>query len=195
LGGCWLLSLLAPSLLLAIHGAPTTVSDRVANAIEFTPILRLPEFIMGMLLGRIWTLGFRLKPSWCRFATAVSLLSVLAVMSQDTASIRPLIAGGLLAPLFALLIVSLAEGYGSFAQLLSWKPIVLLGEASYGIYILQVPVAYAIGLKPPISSLPLLLAYLSVLFVSALASWRFVEGPMRSWIKNRLDCKATSAIR
>jgi hypothetical protein len=31
-------------------------------AVEFTPLLRLPEFLIGMLLGRAYVGGFRLTP-------------------------------------------------------------------------------------------------------------------------------------
>jgi peptidoglycan/LPS O-acetylase OafA/YrhL len=63
---------------------------------------------------------------------------------------RPLLANGLLVPLFAILIYSLAEGGGLLARLLSLPTLVLLGEANYGIYILQIPVSYLLRQPPSI---------------------------------------------
>lgn len=56
-----------------------------------------------------------------------------------------LLHNGVLDPLFAVLIYRLAAGAGPIARVLSWRPLVVLGEASYSIYILQSPVC--IGMK------------------------------------------------
>ena len=99
---------------------------------------------------------------------------------------RPVLANGLLAPLFALLIYSLAEGKGWLARCLSLPFLVLLGEASYGIYILQIPVSYVLRVPPPHHSFATFGLYLIALIGVALLSWRFVEsplrGPVRTWL-------------
>src|SRR5436853_4220175 len=50
-----------------------------------------------------------------------------------------LLHNGLVDPLFALLIYSLASGEGPLAALLSLPAMVVLGEASYALYIVHIP--------------------------------------------------------
>ena len=51
----------------------------------------------------------------------------------------PILHNGLLVPAFVLLILTLASGRGPLAALLATRPLVALGEASYSLYILHVP--------------------------------------------------------
>jgi peptidoglycan/LPS O-acetylase OafA/YrhL len=48
---------------------------------------------------------------------------------------------GLLLPLHSLIILGLSLGGGTLARLLSIRPLVFLGNASYALYILHIPVA------------------------------------------------------
>ena len=183
----WLLSLIAPVALILTNGVAAGPGDRLEMAVEFTPLLRLPEFAAGLLLGRIYVQGFRLSFSSARIATYLSAVAILGILAVASPSIpRPLLAGGLLVPLFALLILALAEGQTLMAKALAWAPLILLGEASYGIYILQIPVSYVLRSPPPLQSLVSLSFYSVVLIVTALLSWRFVEAPLRVQIRRRL---------
>jgi peptidoglycan/LPS O-acetylase OafA/YrhL len=153
-------------------------------AIEFTPLLRLPEFLIGLLLGRAYVLGFRFRPTVARWISYLSVAAVLACLAYSEALPRPLLANGVLAPLFALIIFSFAEGEGWLARFLSIRPLVLLGEASYGIYILQIPVSYVLRLPPPHRSWVMLSMFLFALIATSLLSWRFVEIPLRGRIRD-----------
>ncbi len=53
----------------------------------------------------------------------------------------PMMHNGLLTPVFACVILGFALGGGKLAELLSFRFLVLLGQASYGLYILQWPVS------------------------------------------------------
>jgi peptidoglycan/LPS O-acetylase OafA/YrhL len=112
LGMCalWIISLIAPLSLCLVHGTLTSTGDRLQMAVEFTPLLRLPEFLIGMLLGRAYVGGFRLTPGMTKLLSCCSLLVVLICLAYCLAISRPLLANGLLMPLFAILIYSLAEG-------------------------------------------------------------------------------------
>ncbi len=187
MGSLWLLSLLPPALLVLSHGAAGSPGNRLEMAVEFTPLLRLPEFIIGILLGRIYVQGFRLSAVSARIATYFSIAAILMILAFVSPAIpRPLLASGLLSPLFALLILAMAEGETLLAKGLAWSPLVLLGEASYGIYILQIPVSYILRSPPPAKSMAYLSFYLLVLIAAALLSWRFVEAPMRLQIRRWL---------
>lgn len=104
----------------------------------FTPILRLPEFLLGMAVAIIWknrqtTTFDRIAP----YSGPFSLITLVALMCSPAA--EEFFYNGAMAPLAMLLICSLACDRGLLAALLSWRPIVLLGGASYSLYILHFP--------------------------------------------------------
>jgi peptidoglycan/LPS O-acetylase OafA/YrhL len=184
----WLLALCAPFILWITKGVsgPPALGDNLQMAIEFTPILRLPEFMIGILLGRSFLLGdfSRLNGSWLASVSSVVLFSVLAFCPSIP---HPLVANGLLAPLFALLLIGLAKGRGPIAWFFSLPLIVVLGEASYSIYILQLPLALLIKAPPPYYSVRQLCIYCIALLLCSVLSWHFVETPLRGYIRRRLS--------
>jgi peptidoglycan/LPS O-acetylase OafA/YrhL len=153
--------------------------------IEFAPVFRLPEFMLGILLGRAYTLGqfSRFNGNWLASIAAFSIFGILAFCPSIP---HPLFANGLLAPLFALLILGLAQGRGPIAWFLSLPFMVVLGEASYGIYIFQLPLAMLIKKPPPYHSVQMLCLYCVLLVLCSVLSWRFVESPLRKNIRRWL---------
>ncbi len=184
--GLWAVSMAVPLALWLTRGAGSGTGDRLHMFVEFTPLLRLPEFLIGVLLGRLYVLGFRFRPMVCAMLSYISLPVIVGCLACGSVVPRPLLANGLLAPCFAVLIYSLAEGKGLLARLLAIPTLVLLGEASYGIYILQIPVSYVLRIPPPLNSLAVLAVYVAVLIGVALLSWRFVETPLRQRIRSWL---------
>lgn len=186
-GALWIAALIAPVCLYLAKGttgAPE-LSDHLQMAVEFTPLLRLPEFAIGILLGRAYRLGF----SFGRLSAPLSYLSataILVTLALCPSIPHPLLANGLLVPLFACLLFSLAHAKGLLARFLSQPLIVMLGEASYGIYILQIPIAYVLRLPPPHTSLKTFGIYLFALLCASVLSWRFVESPLRIRIREWL---------
>jgi peptidoglycan/LPS O-acetylase OafA/YrhL len=186
--GLWIISLVPATIFTLLKGpvGPPQLGDHLQMAIEFTPLLRLPEFAIGILAGRAYTSG-RLNRFGGKFLSSLTALAILAVVAFCPMIPAPLLAGGLLTPLFAFLIVTLASGKGYLDRLLSLSFIVLLGEASYGIYIFQVPIASVLRVPPPLHSVSTLCFYCVALLVASVLSFRFVESPLRIWIKNRLS--------
>ena len=187
-GLLWILALLAPFLLWIIKGTTGQPSrtDHLQMAVEFTPLLRLPEFAMGILLGRAYVLG-RFQRLNGNLLTTVAFVAILTILAFCPNLPHPLLANGLLAPLFALLIVGLALGGGPLAWFLARPFTVTLGEASYGIYILQIPLALLIKRPPPYYSVKMLCLYCALLVLCSLLSWRFVESPLRKKIRRWLS--------
>lgn len=185
--GLWALSLCAPTVLYLLKGptGPPQLGDHLQMAVEFTPLLRLPEFAIGILLGRAYTSGHFVRLRWRPLPLLAAGL-ILAVMAFCPSLPHAFLAGGLLTPLFAVLIVTLAHGEGMLAALLSWPLLVLLGEASYGIYILQIPISYVLRRPPPMASVRLLTFYCITLIVVSVLSFKFVESPLRVAIKGWL---------
>jgi peptidoglycan/LPS O-acetylase OafA/YrhL len=96
------------------------------------PIFRVPEFTVGMALG----LAFLRGPAWrhsgivsiCALLGAIILLS-LPLGAWTSVVVIP----------FAVLLLSLAHQSGPIARILSGRMLVLLGSASYAVYLLQLP--------------------------------------------------------
>lgn len=155
----------------------------------FSPIARLPEFLIGICVG-YWLKHRRHSPSssaatWLEIGAIAALICAWLALGTRTDS-KIWLDSGLLAPLFALLLIALAFGSGLFARLLSLQAFQVLGEASYAIYILQEPVLIWTAKLPILSTLPqvaFVSAYVAILIVSSIACQRFFAEPARRWLR------------
>jgi len=96
------------------------------------PIYRLPEFLLGMGLGnRFLRLGAVSQ------STVVTYLAAAAVIMLLSAPIGPWVS--LVVVPFAALLLELADSRNHLAGLLSTPLMILLGGASYALYLLQAP--------------------------------------------------------
>ncbi len=105
------------------------------NILSFNPLARLPEFLVGVFAGRLF-LSARNKRS---LATPLVLLGILVVVAQVLVADRiprPLISAGFLSPAFAAIIYGLALR-PRWATFLETRVLVLLGDASYSLYLLH----------------------------------------------------------
>lgn len=114
-------------------------------AVAYLPLFKLPEFLMGVCLARLFTLSRPTTPAGGPRSfmpgrlTAGALLAIVVALCAGPLAPRLLAAANPFDALFALLIYSLAWNQGRVAAFLSLPLMVLLGEASYALYILQVP--------------------------------------------------------
>jgi peptidoglycan/LPS O-acetylase OafA/YrhL len=102
------------------------------------PVLRLPEFIYGVCLGVLYKRGCLPRGVDVSVISTVLIGIILSVLvSSKSLWVAPFVA-----ILFGLLIYTVASDFrgGWLSQCLSHKAMVLLGGASYSIYILQTPV-------------------------------------------------------
>ena len=101
-----------------------------------SPVTHLPEFILGVGAG-LWFLrhGSLLTPNWRNALIASSLAGVVTFSLW-----RPVTPSHLfITPFFCVLIVALAVRPKRAGSVLGWRPIVLLGEASFSLYMIHVP--------------------------------------------------------
>ncbi len=137
----WLVSLsfslayvfLHPDGLEKVNSTETTLFWK--NVLSFHPLVRLPEFLIGVLAGRLFLVGRRES----RLAPALVLggLFGIAIVTALADKIpNPVISTGLLSPAFAAIIYGLAlrPRWSSFLEA-RW--LVLLGDASYSLYLLH----------------------------------------------------------
>ena len=143
----------------------------------------------GMVGGLLYRRGYlRLpNPKWGgpAFLLASGLMLALAYFKNP---ITAHAGGGVLAPLYLIIIVFLAQDNGPIAKALSWKPLEFLGEMSYAVYLLQAPVYIALE---PIAQRSgarglfdgWLHIYLIVLLLLSAAIYQWFERPMRNLLR------------
>lgn len=141
--GAWTLSLAAPLLWLALR-PDGAVADYTWNeprwllALKFHPVARAGEFLAGVALGLLHARGDLSLGRAAAASGPAALAAVLGILGWAGAP-YPLLHNGLLVPLFAVVILSVASGRGPMARLLGWGPARTLGDASFAVYVLQEP--------------------------------------------------------
>ena len=185
----WIVSILLA--VIVVGDLPRPVGDWPNSAITFAhyvplPVLRLPEFIVGMALGLIF---LRVPArSHSGLVSIGALLAAIVVLCLPWGAL-PSIA---VIP-FAILIMSLAYQSGPVARLLSNRMIILLGSASYAVYLLQLPTRiYSRLLFAQILHAPHNLdAFLSpcILLVLSVLVFLFWEEPARKFLRKSLGLR------
>ncbi len=155
------------------------------TVVKFNPLIRLPDFLLGMAAGTCvlrWPSQLRRGPV---VAGAAFLLVVIVFGAQLP---YPLLHSGLAAPAFALIIIGIAA-QPAWNVWLGHPWLLLLGEASYSLYLLHaIPLviltsAMHLGEGPHV--LVVVASYLvAMLLVSALV-YRGIEYPLRRILRPR----------
>lgn len=139
------------------------------------PLTRLPELIVGIGLGRAFLRGqARLGDGGATALALVALGLIAAVVAVQSQLPRYFVHAVLLVP-FALLLWAVAHG-GVLGRVLGCAPLRLLGEVSYGLYLLQMPLFQAIGGKYEWSA-AMLTGYFALLVACATLLHFTVERP------------------
>lgn len=169
-------------LCVALGSVQVAIGGRVSLLSRWIPIpfLRLPEFVLGMLLARYRRpITRRIRSTlWMASATIAPLL-LLNTHRFVTLIVIP----------FAALIWLLAGERTIVTRVLARPEMKLLGGASYSIYLLQVPAwLWVRKLAPGMSHWSGLENALSVILLISIsiAVYVFFEGPSRQWIRNRV---------
>lgn len=141
LAGIWLLAMAVP--LYYVWRYPQVAwHDGTSPAVEGMlqvyrarrlPILALPEFLAGISLGWIY---LRFRPSRRTASLLATTGAVTLILALALSNHLPyvLLHNGLLIPIFGLLLLGLGEP-NWLSRLLSNSALVLLGEASYALYL------------------------------------------------------------
>ena len=129
---------------LYLHFNPDHISgpiDRYSSgvwirALKYTPLAYTCIFLTGIALAKLQS-SLKLAGHYRAWIAGGSLLA-LAIFFSTYVSHVPyiLMHGGFLVPLFAALVLGLS-GQNIFASFFAWKPIELLGQASYAIFLLH----------------------------------------------------------
>ncbi|WIG59624.1 MAG: Acyltransferase [Ktedonobacterales bacterium] len=202
--GSWLLFGL-DMYLLVFAGGQTGLAEQSwwSSVVRYNPLVSLPEFLAGMALGLLFVkrsastvsrarrmsgLAFDAVVIGVALCLAALLLALykLGLMTMDYDSMAPFAL-----PLLAALMYVLAFKRGITARVLSIPVVVWLGEISYGIYILHVPLWELLSgfAEKTFNFAPdnviIVPVYGLLLLAVAGLSFRYIERPARRAIRAR----------
>ena len=162
------------------------------DATYYATPARAAELLLGVLLALALAPGGvvrRLSPAASRLASALGLGALaltVGLAAVASPSDRWLELGGL--PAFALVSAALVTGAlqpGPLARVLSWRPLVLLGKVSYGVYVFHWPVFLWLDAeRTGLDTWPLFGLRLAVTAAIVVPSYLWLESPIRrGWLR------------
>jgi peptidoglycan/LPS O-acetylase OafA/YrhL len=163
-------------------------SESLHNFLYYNPINHLNEFVLGSAAAMF------LKNKYAKWKGNYDLLLLVFTaftvlyLSLDKASWNLFDHNGLLAVLFLPIIILLSLNTGLITKLFNNKGLVLLGEISFGVYILAEPVLGAMNrlfASYSIQHFPFSIMLLTLVFVCYLVYISF-EKPLQQMIKKTL---------
>jgi len=189
----WICELVVPTTYLLLNPDGLASIDRYSygfwiRALKYTPLPYLPIFLAGMTLGRIHALVP--LSDRARMLMAAGAGSVVLLIFYTFVEKLPyvMLHGGLLTPLFAMLIFGLT-GTHWISRTLAVRPIELLGEASFCLYLLHFNTWILLHYFHVWETLRLTvldpwISYVALIFIAYLA-FRYVETPSRRYLLSR----------
>lgn len=165
--------------------------------VKFNPLLRLPEFVVGIALGKFY---LRLTPEEnlggdgrgvILSTTAIAGILAICATSESFSFLK--LHNGLLTPLFALMIYGLARGGGPIAALFRHPWLVLCGDATYALYILHyavityLMVVIAIARGRIMGPIEFLIGCVALGLALSVFVYLRYEVPVRKYLRRRLN--------
>jgi peptidoglycan/LPS O-acetylase OafA/YrhL len=165
-------------------------SSTMLRFLKYTPLPYACTFLAGIALARLQLVTTITQRQ--RFAIAAASLAALGVFFYRISPHVPylIMHGGLLLPLFASMIFGLS-GPHPISSIFAWKPILLIGESSYCLYLLHFNVfillhLYHIPERLHVAAFDPWISYV-VIIALALVVYRFFENPARKAILQRFS--------
>ncbi|WP_263411387.1 acyltransferase family protein [Terriglobus tenax] len=188
--GIWALGLVPHVIYMLTNpdGLPTI--DRYSygyylRGLKFTPLPYVCTFTAGIVLGRLQAvteMSQRLR-AVLAFVAVGGVLGFLYLLADHTPYV--LMHGGLLTPLFAMLVLGVT-GKNPVSAFFGWKPFVVIGESTLCIYLLhfnmlQMLRDYHVAERLHFAALDPWASYVLVVGFAYLL-YRFYENPARKWV-------------
>jgi peptidoglycan/LPS O-acetylase OafA/YrhL len=198
LGGAgifWLASQILHSYLLNYYYVPYPSPEH--DFVFYFPLLHLNAFVLGLVLGMIFKryrqrleLGPRVS-FWGVLLSFVAICISIMYWSELTAwtGVSIALTNGVLSPLFGIFIIFLSLDTSIISRVMQHKALILLGEASYGIYILQEPLSqiyfYQFAKWMNWSDAVHFYVFVGFLILISIIMMKWVENPARFWLRKQ----------
>ena len=192
--GLWIVNMLPATLYLLTNPdhltEPVTryTSTTLIRFLKYTPLPYAATFLAGVTLARLQLVA-KISDRRRMSIAAAALIGLGLFFAFAAPRIPYLIKhGGLLMPLFAALVFGLS-GRNPIASVFAWRPLLLIGESSYCLYLLHFNVfilihMYHLPERLHVAALDPWISYAALILLS-LAIYRFVENPVRRALLNR----------
>ena len=162
---------------------------------KFTPYTRWPEFLFGIALGALWV---RLPAEqrgrrWATPLLGAASVAILAILLHGDRIPYSMLHNGTLLPLYGAVVWALMLGDGPLHRLLACRPLTTLGDSSYVLYLLQVPIMQWLVLISgrqyghDAMDAPFTAVALSITVALAIAIHHLFERRAQAWLKARLE--------
>ena len=163
-------------------------STTLIRFLKYTPIPYAATFLAGVALSRLQLLATVTERQ--RLAIAAIAVVLLGLFFYVVSPHIPYLVlhGGLLLPLFAMLVFGLS-GPHIISSVFAWGPLLLIGESSYCLYLLHFNVfilihMYHLPERLHVATLDPWISYAALIALSIVV-YRFVENPARRAILRR----------
>jgi peptidoglycan/LPS O-acetylase OafA/YrhL len=164
------------------------------------PTEHLYIFVLGMCLARlfVWISADESRTIVLqRLAPWMLLIAAIGFLAPAIFDVQPsvmLLQHGIQAPIFALVLLATASGQPTIARALSVRWLVILGEASFALYLLHVPLSTFLRHVVDVSTLAGFLLYLTVTIGLSVVSIYWLEIPARRWILRRFHVRSAETL-
>ena len=195
--GCWA-AMLVPTTLhfAALPTGFTPLSDAPESLAEATlhafPPLRLPDFVAGMALARLYSTHRGIATRALAWAGVAAFGAVVAFLAMPALLPERFVANGLLSPLFGLVLLGAASAPEAMERALERMRLTALGDASLSMFLLHMPLMLALAAVERMQVVPRALVVASVLgflpgmvALSVALEARFVK-PLASRVRGAL---------
>ncbi len=155
------------------------------DVLKYNPLFHLNAFLCGTLLGAI-RLKRRPRPAYAPAFLCAAIACFAVTVHYYRYIPLPLIHDGLLVPAFICLILAFDSGNKTLEALLSFRWLVVLGEASYGLYLIHIPLwdilhHFRIERSPAVYPV-----YLVGAVTVSVLSFFYIETPLRLMLTTRI---------
>jgi peptidoglycan/LPS O-acetylase OafA/YrhL len=170
-------------------------TPEMTSLLAYFPLFHLNAFLLGVV-GGIWYVANPDRQKINKFQNLLLLLGAICVvlLMLSLSEFVPAFPRsfsldiGLLAPFFLIIILALAADTTRLSQGLSHPWLILLGDASYALYILHVPFRWILerflaDMGSTIDYDVMFLAYVPATIILCVLVYKYIERPARDWLR------------
>lgn len=159
---------------------------------KFTPYTRWPEFLFGVALGAMWLRlpAERRGQRWATPLVAGGALATAGVLLASPHIPYTMLHNGTLLPLYAAIVWGVMLGRGPLHRALAVRPLTAIGESSYVLYLVQLPLIEWMvllgGRDYHHLDAPFAAAAMVAIVAASMAVHFFVETRAQAWLRPML---------